>query len=288
VRNAHLNEILFEKTIESQIAGQLKDRNIIREQEYLFDIPSLQCILNPNAQRDTAMKKMICLAGFGDNSSMFTPLLSTSLCTDIEIIPFDMPGFGAPAFVNQLTTLDALAKVVDEKARTCGASIILAHSVASIIASLAARIADSPITTILSLEGNLTAEDAYYSGTAANYESPNEFRLAFLSRLAEMAKNQSTIVRYRAIVETADPQALWELGRDAHRFSQEIVAGDFLIQSAKVVYLYNIENVPSASQEWLKTNDIPQVEMKHATHWPSFDNPAMLAEKLKELFPCIK
>ena len=226
------------------------------------------------------MIKMICLAGFGENSSMFTPLAQTRLSSLIEVIPFDMPGFGLPAFSDEPTTLDTLAKAVDEKARSCGASHILAHSVASIIASLAVKRDGTPLTTIFSLEGNLTADDAYFSGTAANYDSPKAFRAAFLNQLSELSKEQPVIARYRSSVETADPQALWELGRDAQRFSEEYVPGEILTQSANAVYLYNPQNIPSASRDWLKAHDIPRLEMKNATHWKSVDQPELLAGKL--------
>lgn len=225
---------------------------------------------------------MLCIAGFGDTGSMFVPLLGTPLADHVHISPFDLPGFGAPPLEGAETTLQALANWVNDQARETGARIILAHSVASIIASLAAQQAGSPIEIILSLEGNLTADDAYFSGTAADYDTPAAFRTAFLARLDTMATGERVIARYRSIVEAADPLALWQLGRDARQFSREHVPGDVLMPSTKAVYLYNSDNVSPASLDWLADKDLPRIVLKGASHWPSIDKPALLSEKLIE------
>jgi pimeloyl-ACP methyl ester carboxylesterase len=226
------------------------------------------------------MEKMICIAGFGDDSSMFADLAGSSLSSFIEVVPFDLPGFGAPALNEDPTTLGSMARVVDAKARDSGARVVLAHSVASIIASLAALREGSPIEVILSLEGNLTAEDAYFSGTAASYDTPAAFRSAFLARLAEMADDQPIIARYHDVVEKADPIALWQLGKDAHEFSQDHVPGEVLARAANATYLFNPANLPMPSLCWLNDHDMRRIELQRASHWASIDKPDLLAESI--------
>jgi len=173
------------------------------------------------------------LAGFGDDSSMFAGLSETPLANTYNLIAINLPGFGTPA-LQATATLASLGKFVAAKAREYAATIVVAHSVASIIASLAANEPDSPITTILSLEGNITAADAYFSGTAAAYKDPNEFKSDFLARLESMVESQPIIKRYHSTVSKADPIALWQLGNDAHRFSATQVVGELLVASADV------------------------------------------------------
>ncbi|MEM0930180.1 MAG: alpha/beta hydrolase [Pseudomonadota bacterium] len=234
--------------------------------------------MTPAPERD----RLLCIAGFGDDASMFAPLLETSLTDVVDIQPISLPGFGAPPLSGQKTTLAALADYVDKQARERGARFILAHSVASIIASLAAQREGSPIELIVSLEGNLTAEDAYFSGTAADFEEPEAFRQAFLARLYTMASREPVIARYRQIVTDADPLALWELGCDAHAFSSACVPGDVLLSAAEVVYLYNPDNVPESSLEWLEANPIKAITMPQASHWPSIDQPEALATSITQ------
>ncbi len=229
---------------------------------------------------DKTLPKILMIAGFGDNSSMYAGLCDTDLARSYTLVPLDLPGFGAPAQTTQ-TTLQSLAHFVAETARSTGAEIIMAHSVASIVASLAARQPACPLQTILSLEGNLTADDAYFSGTAADYDDPETFRTAFLARLDGMAEDDPVIRRYRAEVAKADRLALWQLGRDARRFSQETVPGEVLAGATRVIYFYNPKNCPQSSLNWLAENPMHCVVLADASHWPSVDQPHMLAQEIR-------
>jgi len=227
-----------------------------------------------------ARPAILMIAGFGDNASMFDGLAGTDLAGDYTLIPVDLPGFGAPPLPGE-TTLDALASALAGAARRAGAGIVLAHSVASIVAALAARRADCPLHTILSLEGNLTADDAYFSGTAADHADPATFRAAFLARLDEMAAGSPVHARYRDNVATADPVALWQLGRDARRYSETCVPGDELLRAGRVVYLYDPPNCPQSTLDWLETSGMPRRRLPGASHWPSVDRPAQLAAEIR-------
>lgn len=230
---------------------------------------------------DSERPAVLLIAGFGDNSGMFSGLLHTHVARAYRLLPVDLPGFGAPPLEAE-TTLNALAEFVADKAGETAAEVIVAHSVASIIASLASRRPGSPITTIISLEGNITAEDAYFSGTAADYDSPEAFRTAFLERLDEMAATEPIVARYREVVSHADPLALWQLGTDARRFSSDHVPGEVLAAAADVTYLYNPRNCPETTLHWLAENPMKRTVLENATHWASVDQPAMLADALAE------
>ncbi len=228
--------------------------------------------MDPN---ETARPGILMIAGFGDNASMFAGLADTDLARRYDLLPYDLPGFGAPPLEGE-TTIDALADALVAEARRTGAQIVLAHSVASIIASVALS-KDGPLEMILSVEGNITADDAYFSGTAANYEDPATFRAAFLARLAEKAQGSSIYARYRDNVAKADPKALWQLGRDARRFSDARHPGEVLVASGKVSYLYDDPNCPKSTLDWLQSHDIDKRRLFGASHWPSIDVPDVLS-----------
>lgn len=224
---------------------------------------------------------ILLIAGFGDNSNMFSGLSDTHLARDYQLLPFDLPGFGAPTLKEE-TTLAALAKSVSEEAIKTGTEIIVAHSVASIVAALAAGRPDCPLTTIISLEGNITADDAYFSGTAADHTDPDQFRSVFLERLDEMARTAPVIRRYRRMVARADPLALWQLGREARRYSDEHVPGEILQAAAKVSYLYNPKNCPESTLRWLEASKMERSILEGASHWPTDDQPDLTADKIAE------
>ncbi|WOE75997.1 alpha/beta fold hydrolase [Alterisphingorhabdus coralli] len=232
--------------------------------------------MNNKSQRHT----ILAIAGFGDNASMYDGLAGTALAQDHKLIPLDLPGFGAPPLAEE-TSLAALAGFVAQKARETSADTIIAHSVASIIASLAARTPDCPLENIISLEGNLTAEDAYFSGLAADYDSPEEVQVAIAAKLDGLAQTRPVIARYRDEVAKADPDALWQLGCDAKAFSKHNHPGDALMASADVTYVYNPDNCPTATLDWLDKSDMKRILLKGASHWPSVTEPEMLAEAIE-------
>lgn len=220
-------------------------------------------------------RAILLIAGFGDNASMFDRLFDTALAGRYRLVPLNLPGFGAPALRGE-TTLATLADVVAARAREERAEIVVAHSVASLIASLATARPDSPLSRILSLEGNLTAEDAYFSGTAASFTDPLAFRAAFLSRLEGMSQSP-VIPRYAQAVAEADPIALWQLGRDAALFSAARNPGEVLMAAGDACYLYNPANCPRSTLDWLAIHPLKRVLLHGASHWPSVDLPEMLA-----------
>lgn len=210
---------------------------------------------------------------------MFNYLLSTSESERLCFVPLDLPGFGSNAL--ESTSLEGLAEFVLKKCRELGAKTLLAHSVASIIASLAAERSDGDIRKIVSLEGNLTAEDAYFSGTAANFDNAAEFRNSFLERLSANERD-ATISGYQRRVKQADPEALWELGCDARRFSTDCSPGDLLARSAHILYLHNPENCPSASLRWLSSSSMRNIVLEGASHWPTIDQPEKVATLVED------
>ncbi|MEM7707482.1 MAG: alpha/beta hydrolase [Pseudomonadota bacterium] len=233
------------------------------------------------ANSATDKPSMLCIAGFGDNASMYDGLRDTELADLFRILPLDLPGFGRPAASGR-TTLQSLADFVVEQAKASNAELIVAHSVASIIASLATTRADSPLHTVVSLEGNLTAEDAYFSGSAGDFSEPQAFREAFLERLGQLAASTPEVARYREQVAQADPKALWELGCNARSFSESQHPGELLASAPAAVYLYNPDNLSKPSQAWLASRGLPRLVLDHATHWKSVDQPALLAGKIVE------
>ncbi len=219
------------------------------------------------------------IAGFGDNTSMFDRLENTELARQFRLEPYDLPGFGAPPLSGE-TSLDALALCVAKRAASLNATVIIAHSVASIIASLAARMNACPLTEIVSLEGNITPADAYFSGTAGDYPDAQAFRSAFLPRLEALGKKQPVIRRYLDAVRQASPEALWELGNDARRFSENFMPGDVLVDAADVTYLYNPDNCPDTTLAWLADHPMRKHVLSGASHWASVDQPHAVADTI--------
>ena len=197
---------------------------------------------------------IVFVPGFGDHGGMFEALGRTVLGDHHAILGVDLPGTGFSSPLEERLTLPVAADLVADVVRQEEAEIIAGHSVGSAVASLAAQLPSSSIRTVLSIEGNLTPADAYFSGSAAGYESPSLFHAAFLARLDEMARDSPTIQRYREQVAAADPRSIWELGCDVAEWSRSQQPGDVLARSAeRVRYLFNPDNTPAESLDPLAT-----------------------------------
>jgi len=95
-----------------------------------------------------------------------------------------------------------------------------------------------------------------------------------------MSDSQPIIKRYHSVVSKADPIALWQLGNDAHHFSSKQIPGELLTVSANATYLYNPDNCPESTLEWLEQNSIKKIILENATHWISVSQPDLLSEKI--------
>ena len=119
----------------------------------------------------------------------------------------------------------------------------------------------------------MDAEEGRRKQTPCDAQS---FRDWFLPRIIAKGESDPLLARYAEEVSKADPQALWELGCDARRFSDTHHPGELLMQSADVTYALNRENCAEASLDWLDQSGMQTIELPGASHWPTLDQPDQL------------
>lgn len=233
---------------------------------------------------DAALPSAVCVPAFGDDSGAYLPLAGTSVIERFRLVLTELPGFGGTEPLTGPTTLEALSAYVAVLAERENAEIVMAHSVGSITASLAARRAGGLIKTIISLEGNLTPADAYYSGAAADFSDAEDFKATFLKRLEAIQRDDAGVARFRKAVARADATALWRLGCDARSFSDKADPGAVLCESARVIYLYDPDNTPPQTQQWIAAHDIEAHKLDGVSHWMMCEQPAMTAAAIIRAF----
>jgi pimeloyl-ACP methyl ester carboxylesterase len=156
------------------------------------------------------------LHAFADSHLCFRDAFAHLKSKRIRVILFDWPGHGAsPPRADGLTVEEAartLARLIGSISSS-RAVVLVAHSMAAMIATKAARVLRTPPMLVISIEGNLTLADAYLSGQAANFDDAGAFYLSFQSKILDMAKCDAALRRFASSVECADPKTLWTLGR---------------------------------------------------------------------------
>lgn len=236
----------------------------------------------------TGRQKLICLAGFADNGSMFQGLFDTALGNDFDIVAPDLPGFGASPRNPEINMIEdygawvvRLAKILspDQPAGLVG------HSIAAAIAVSAAHRSPEVFTGLFSIEGNLTADDAYFSGKAADWQDPAEFKQHFIQTIWKKAENEPILHRYYAAMLEADPVAMWELGRDAKTISVgDTVGHAYRALTVPNRYYWARANTPQATQEFIAAHRIENQEFSDASHWPTVDAAGPTAAAIAKFF----
>lgn len=224
---------------------------------------------------------------FADSSLAFTPLFETSLARRFRIVAVDLPGFGGTPRRNGIETLADHACVIAGVARSFGAMRpfgLVAHSVASMIAVDVARKMERSFAGLFSIEGNLTSADAYFSGRAADFDDPHEFKRQFLEEIWQLSQSKPVFRRYFAAAVTADPVAMWNLGRDARRLSTGDAPGRAYRAVQKSLYYWSTENTTETSRRWIEKSSLAHRQFTDASHWPMVDQPAATAQAITTFY----
>jgi pimeloyl-ACP methyl ester carboxylesterase len=161
---------------------------------------------------------------------------------------------------------------------------LVAHSMASMIAVEVAPRLGARFAGLFSIEGNLTAEDAYFSGRAADFDDPLTFKQRLLDDIWTMAQEQVPLRRYFASAVLADPRAMWELGRDARRRSVDDTPGRAYQRIGPSLYYWSQTSTVEATRLRIAQSGIAQREFTDAGHWPMVDKPDDTAAAISAFF----
>jgi pimeloyl-ACP methyl ester carboxylesterase len=230
---------------------------------------------------------LLLLHAFADCGLTFVPLFDTPLADRFRLVAIDLAGFGGSPRQDLALTIAQHAACVAALARSLPASGrigLVAHSVGSMIAVEAVRRLGERFGGLFSIEGNLTADDAYFSGRAADFDDAHAFKQRFLDDIWALAQTRTDLRRYFATALMADPVSLWQLGCDARRMS----IGDAPGRAYRLVrpsrYYWSPANTAAATRHWIAESAIDQYQFANAGHWPSIDQPSETARAIASFF----
>lgn len=230
---------------------------------------------------------LLFIHAFADSGLSFAPLFDTPLAERFRLVAVDLAGFGASPRQDDVLTIAQHAEAVAALARSsCGSGPIglVAHSVGSMIAVEAAPRLGDLFGGLFSIEGNLTAEDAYFSGRAADFDDANRFKQRFLDDIWDLAQTGRIPRRYFASVALADPLSMWQLGRDARRLSTGDAPGRAYRRIRPSLYYWSAASTTEAARQWIAQSGLDQLEFANASHWPTVDQPDATARAIASFF----
>jgi pimeloyl-ACP methyl ester carboxylesterase len=228
---------------------------------------------------------LILLHGFADSGLAFTPLLETTLADRFHLVAVDLAGFGSsPPQAGIGSIADHARSIAALAGHWPGRVGLVAHSVASMIAVEAAAFLGERLMGLFSIEGNLTVEDAYFSGRAADFDEPEAFKRCFLDDIWTMAQTNLVMRRYHASAVFADPVAMWELGRDARRMSVGDSPGRAYQRIHPSQYYWSRASTVATTARWIEQAGLDQRQFSDAGHWPMIDQPERTAGAIASFF----
>lgn len=150
-----------------------------------------------------------------------------------------------------------------------GPVTLVGHSLGSVLAVRAAQKLDRQCAAVVSIEGNLTAQDGYFSGRAARHDDPSAFKDVLTGQVRRLVEDGRAPASYARSVAAADAYSMWTLGRDADRHSAaEDFGQEFAALRCPAVYLWSQTTTPPATRDYLVENRLTHQQLTIEHHWP--------------------
>jgi pimeloyl-ACP methyl ester carboxylesterase len=230
----------------------------------------------------TVAVHLVCLPGFADTARSWPPLLDALSARGHDGSVIDLPGFGAVPRREQPMDIGAAAEEVAGIVRDGGKPVALVgHSIGSVIAVRAARLLGDQCTAVVSIEGNLTPDDAYFSGQAARYADPATFKHDYLEQIEYLVAAGRAPASYAESVALSDPDCMWIIGRDVATAGADGSFGrEFRDLPTPTLYLWCESTTPVATQKYLTQLRHRQLSVEH--HWPWMVDSGLVAGIIAE------
>ena len=150
-----------------------------------------------------------------------------------------------------------------------GPVVLIGHSLGSAIAVGAAAEMPAAVVGVLSIEGNLTSDDGYFSAAAEEHLDADSFVSSLVSRVRDLVSRGDAPRSYLTSILRADPTTLWSLGRDsARRGRADAFGAAYRALQQPTRYLWSRRSTPVSTQRYLREPGLDARESEAAGHWP--------------------
>jgi pimeloyl-ACP methyl ester carboxylesterase len=228
---------------------------------------------------------VVCVPGFADSTASWQPLCAALIEAPFDVMVLDLPGFGMTPPGRHPASIPYFAELVARLVRReCRDQVTLVgHSLGAVVAVDAANQLAGQCSGLVSFEGNLTPEDAYFSGQAADYRDPSEFKRAFSTQVDQMAAAGRVPSSYADAVKTADAETMWTLGREARvRGADGSFGAAYRNLPMRTVYFWASSTTPPTTRQYLARHAITEHQLPIEHHWPWTLDPDVVAQALTE------
>ena len=219
------------------------------------------------------------LHGFGSNRHFFRHAFDAAALRGLMCVAPDLPGFGeslAPAAYG--FSMEAQAQVMLDFMESLGIEEfhLVAHSMGGLVAMEMVRLAPERVRGLISLEGNLTGADCFFTRgiVALPYEGFERFgRADFVRRLQKLAQETPPMAEYVESFRGTATVALYESARHTVSHSAKGLIERFSATPG-ASYVYGERNRGRYDTEaLLVARGVPVYYIPNSGHFMAFDNP---------------
>lgn len=212
---------------------------------------------------------------FGDSALSYRHAFDSVLAESARVFVYDPPGHGAsPPRLGGLT-IDKCVRIWCRLIAQFSASrptVLVGHSMAGIIATrVALRLQPQP-ALVVGVEANLTREDAYFSGRAAQFDKPAAFCASLRSQLHGLARRDECARYFISSLEFADAFTLWTLGRSVA--AQRDPGAAFRGLRCPKIHYWDAQGAARHTREYIAHYRLPDRRLDGSGHSPMTRSPA--------------
>ncbi|MFD5922797.1 alpha/beta fold hydrolase [Kitasatospora sp. NPDC058201] len=223
---------------------------------------------------------VLCVPGFADAAESWFAL-AEALKDRHCVAVLDLPGFGAAPRLEAGVTVEDFAGRTAAVVRRgwSGPVTLIGHSLGSVLAVRAAQKLNGQCAAVVSIEGNLTPQDGYFSGQAARHDVPGAFKDDFSGQVRRLVEDGRAPASYARSVAVADSYSMWALGRDADRCGAADGFGqEFAALRCPADYLWSRTATPPATRQYLAKSRPTHHQLTIEHHWPWTISPDAVAD----------
>ncbi|MFH1724644.1 MAG: alpha/beta hydrolase [Elusimicrobiota bacterium] len=242
------------------------------------------------------------LHGFGESGLCFREAFEAGRLKGHSLFAPDCPGFGASPAPAKPPTVKDSARTIEGLIRRFSRGkrlVLVGHSLGGILGTYLCESLGRNVLGFVSVEGNLTRADTFYTSQASGVRDPvswkREFCRAILLRSHAQGREDRAMIRYLASLMMADPRAFVSWGRSCVSETGRTKSGDrFLALGCPRTYFYGRRSIPPATERYLRERltgggpTVPAVEFRASGHWPMYDETEVFYKRLSEFIAAIR
>jgi pimeloyl-ACP methyl ester carboxylesterase len=223
-----------------------------------------------------------CLHAFGDSHLAFREAFTQPIARHCRVLLLDLPGHGASPPRRDGLTIDTASTILTQLIGECSegrAVALVGHSMAAILAT---RVANelAQVRLVVSVEGNLTAADAYFSGQAAAYDDPHTFCTTLRKQIDAMAAEDERVRPYACSLALADAFTLWTLGRSVATCAEPGL--EYANLRCASVYYWDPKGPAGSAEPFIASRGLRHRPFAGLGHWSMVSQPDVFYAALDE------